>query len=1107
MLTALDAARAAASAAAASSGSASSSSSSSSASSSSSSGGPSSREGSARLTPQPSQQQQHPQPAARRPAPAPPHSPPIKRDPDAPRLVISKMVLRNFKSYAGSVEIGPFHKSFSAIVGPNGSGKSNVIDALLFVFGFKAKKMRQGKLSDLIHHSAAFPNLDSCGVEVHFQDIIDLPGDAFRVVENSQLVISRTVEREKNDKSTYRINGRPSTFTEVTDLLKMKDVDLDHKRFLILQGEVESIALMKPKAGNEHEDGLLEYLEDIIGTTKYKTAIEEGCKQVETVSEERDEKLNRLKIIEKEKKALEVWTTDELTAKLEEMKGDLEKASSLFKESEESHKECLASFKHFDDDMKKTDDEIQELSRRIQLEEKELDVIREKLKKKTSGLQAEIEARQQELAPWLEQINSKQVELNVAKSERDMVSKRIEEAMTVLQDTQDKLAKYKEGIQKRGRLGDLGVIDDKYDVAVTTACGALDSIVVETVEAGQKCIAYLKQNQIASNLEQANRIAYGANRFRVVTLEGQLIDTSGTMSGGGQKPLRGGMSAKFSGGESLSVRALEQLAKEQQTAEDDLNSLFNKIENLERTLVNAQGQIPIKETELAKVAIEYKSLIDLHADCERQIRALSEIDKLNRKIEQISRSAQPIEDAVKELQEKILQAGGIELRSQKAKVDNLQEQLTNCNERLTQLKVEKNTREKSVAKMQKAIEKKEAELQDAEEQLAELRTKEQKKIRPLNDIRKQLKDAEEVREEMEQKLGALKKDLDEKSEEMAALKAQAREIAALQGNTVVLKLVFNETYISEKLAGMNPNMSVLEEYRKKMTVYQTRVQDVEAITAKRDKAKENLEALRKKRLDEFLEGFTSISQKLKEMYQMITLGGNAELELVDSMDPFSEGIVFSVMPPKKSWKNIANLSGGEKTLSSLALVFALHHYKPTPLYVMDEIDAALDFRNVSIIGNYIKERTRNAQFVIISLRNNMFELADRLVGIYKTSDTTKSISINPSTPAFHVAIHPSMPRCEDLGPMRLESWIQSDKPFKAISSASEEGHVDVLECWREFGQRLFDVANGTLPSHANAGSNTAAKRGHVQVLEWWRNSGSPVDWTDSTALGSATENG
>lgn len=63
---------------------------------------------------------------------------------------------------------------------------------------------------------------------------------------------------------------------------------------------------------------------------------------------------------------------------------------------------------------------------------------------------------------------------------------------------------------------------------------------------------------------------------------------------------------------------------------------------------------------------------------------------------------------------------------------------------------------------------------------------------------------------------------------------------------------------------------------------------------------------------------------------------------------------LSVRPPKKSWKNITNLSGGEKTLSSLALVFALHYYRPTPLYVMDEIDAALDFKNVSIVGYYIK---------------------------------------------------------------------------------------------------------------------------------------------------------
>merc|ERR1719428_1476812 len=167
-----------------------------------------------------------------------------------------------------------------------------------------------------------------------------------------------------------------------------------------------------------------------------------------------------------------------------------------------------------------------------------------------------------------------------------------------------------------------------------------------------------------------------------------------------------------------------------------------------------------------------------------------------------------------------------------------------------------------------------------------------------------------------------------------------------------------------------------------------------------------LEDMRAARHKEFMDGFSVISMKLKEMYQMITLGGDAELELVDTLDPFQEGIAFSVRPPKKSWKQITNLSGGEKTLASLSLVFALHHFRPTPLYFMDEIDAALDFRNVSIIANYIKERTKDAQFIVISLRNHMFELADLLVGIYKTHDVTKSVAINPN--AFEVKKPPMM---------------------------------------------------------------------------------------------------
>ncbi|KAK4393111.1 Structural maintenance of chromosomes protein 4 [Sesamum angolense] len=215
-----------------------------------------------------------------------------------PRLFIKEMVMRNFKSYAGEQRVGPFHKSFSAVVGPNGSGKSNVIDAMLFVFGKRAQTV-----SELIHNSTNHQNLDSAGVSVHFQEIIDLDDGAYEVVPGSDFVISRVAFRDNSSK--YYINDRASNFTEVTRLLRGKGVDLDNNRFLILQGEVEQISLMKPKAQGPHDEGFLEYLEDIIGTNKYVEKIDESFKELEALNEKRSGVVQMVKLAEKERESLE----------------------------------------------------------------------------------------------------------------------------------------------------------------------------------------------------------------------------------------------------------------------------------------------------------------------------------------------------------------------------------------------------------------------------------------------------------------------------------------------------------------------------------------------------------------------------------------------------------------------------------------------------------------------------------------------------------------------------------------------------------------------------------------------------------------------------------
>jgi structural maintenance of chromosome 4 len=185
------------------------------------------------------------------------------------------MELENFKSYAGVQPIGPFHKCFSSVVGPNGSGKSNVIDALLFVFGKRAKQLRLNKVSELIHKSAEFPNLEYARVSVYFQLIYDIEEseDDFEVVPNSQFTITRIAE--SNNSSKYLVNNKTSSYGEIGQLLRSYGIDLDNNRFLILQGEVEQIAMMKPKGASPHEEGLLEYLEDIIGSNVFLEKIED----------------------------------------------------------------------------------------------------------------------------------------------------------------------------------------------------------------------------------------------------------------------------------------------------------------------------------------------------------------------------------------------------------------------------------------------------------------------------------------------------------------------------------------------------------------------------------------------------------------------------------------------------------------------------------------------------------------------------------------------------------------------------------------------------------------------------------------------------------------
>lgn len=283
----------------------------------------------------------------------------------------ARQELENFKSYAGVREIGPFHKCFSAVVGPNGSGKSNVIDAMLFVFGKRAKKLRLNKVSELIHKSDAVKDDPPtfARVSVFFQEIVDTgEGDEdYTVVPDTETIITRVAR--KDNSSSYKLNGKNCQFKDVAAFLGSKGIDLDNNRFLILQGEVEMISMMPPKGKTENDEGLLEYLEDIIGSSKYVEETNLAAERVEALTEQRQEKLNRVKAVEKEKDSLE-------SAKLEA-------EALLGKEREIRRKQNIL----YQMEMLATDRDIERLSEKKQLAEEKLNAERGRLESANQRVQ------------------------------------------------------------------------------------------------------------------------------------------------------------------------------------------------------------------------------------------------------------------------------------------------------------------------------------------------------------------------------------------------------------------------------------------------------------------------------------------------------------------------------------------------------------------------------------------------------------------------------------------------------------------------------------------------------------------------------------------------
>ncbi|KAJ3410001.1 Structural maintenance of chromosomes protein 1, partial [Chytridiales sp. JEL 0842] len=211
--------------------------------------------------------------------------------------------------------------------------------------------------------------------------------------------------------------------------------------------------------------------------------------------------------------------------------------------------------------------------------------------------------------------------------------------------------------------------------------------------------------------------------------------------------------------------------------------------------------------------------------------------------------------------------------------------------------------------------------------------------------------------------------------------------------------------ISSDIEKMAPNMRAQEKFDDVEAKLRATTDEFENARKEAKAAKDAFNAIKQKRYKLFHTAFTHISEKIDVIYKQLTksktfpLGGTAYLSLEDSDEPYLDGVKFHAMPPMKRFRDMEQLSGGEKTVAALSLLFAIHSFRPAPFFVLDEVDAALDNANVAKVAAYIRSLSTNnnkngeednLQFIVISLKSTFYEKAEALVGIYKDQEVNSS---------------------------------------------------------------------------------------------------------------------
>ncbi|AGB36461.1 chromosome segregation protein SMC [Natronococcus occultus] len=884
------------------------------------------------------------------------------------------------------------------------------------------------------------------------EDLEDLNAEIERKGEDEQLRIKGEIEELKGDISRLedKIEASEDQIEAAESDRREAFVEIDRK-----QEEIDEL-----------EDEIREHK---LEKASVKTEIQERAS-------ERDELEAEIEAVDTE--------FDELKSDLAERKDDLEVAKTERNDLQREQDRLLDEARRRSNAIEDLEAEIEAKREELpELEQRESDLERERRKAEANreniadvvdDLKAEKRDVQSELEDVDDEIQSKQQEYAEleAKAGESGDSSFGRAVTTILNAGLD-------GVH--GAVAQLGSVSGEYAVACETAAGGrLANVVVDDDGVGQRCIEHLKSRNagratflpmtdmherrlpsaptdpgvvgfaydlvefdeqyagvfsyvlgdtlVVEDLETAR--SYTGD-YRMVTLDGDLVEKSGAMTGGSRKGSRYSFTG---GGEGQLERVASQITElqdERESLREELRSVEERLDDARDRQTDAADEVRSIENELERIEDDRETIRESIADREDELEELREerdsvderMTEISEEIEEQTETIAEIEADIEELEAELEDSKIPELTEQiealEAEIDDREDRIDELDGKLNELGLQKEYTEDAIEELRDDIEEAQNRKADHEDRIAEHEDRIAQKREELeakheavaeleeeltelkedrSELKEELADARTKRDQQQDRVNAVESKLEDRRDRLADLEWEIESLEDEVGDYDPEDVPDHETVLemiellTADMEAMEPvNMLAIDEYEE-VREDLTELEEGKAILVEEAEGiRDRIEQYETQKKRTFMDAYEAISGHFTEIFEQLS-EGTGSLHLEDEDDPFEGGLTMKAQPGDKPIQRLDAMSGGEKSLTALAFIFAIQRHNPAPFYALDEIDAFLDAVNAERVGQMVEELAGRAQFVVVSHRSAMLDRSERAIGVTMQQDNVSAVT-------------------------------------------------------------------------------------------------------------------